>query len=158
MLVAALCFQGPPLNDSRLNRVMGARAVDHRLDAPVGAPQPWLSVTLMGLEDTAMFVSETRECTLRLTNLGLEPLRSLAIQRHRNSILVCGREGVGSEGLDPAWIRVSLPEGGIAVGASMDVPLCVQPVRDGKQYLTMTLKYSAEEVRNVRAEMDRTTT
>ena len=150
--------QGPPLNDSRANRAMSARAIDRRLELKIVPSQPWVGARLSGLESAVtgadpLLVSEIRRCTLHVTNHGLVPLRSLLIKPHSSSMWVClgGDDGtpLGNShgslvGLDGSLMRVPLPDVGLAAGSTVDMPLYIRPGRDGVQQLALYFQYGRE--------------
>ena len=96
-------LKGPPLNDTRANKVSGARAVDRRLHATVRPRREWAGAQIIGLtppapvgaasaratwgappgslaaaavppEPPAVLEGEMRPCELELANLGGAPL------------------------------------------------------------------------------------
>lgn len=106
-------LQGLPLNDTRQNRALSARAPDRRLESVVGPSIAWLGVNMEGLEglldstlagllvvsmcccvpgailgDDPLLVGELRQCSLTITNHGDTPLTGLLIKPQNSAVWV----------------------------------------------------------------------
>ena len=123
-----------------------------QLHSAVEETTPFLSLEILGDGDS-LLQGQVASWTLRVTNLGLAPCRDALLKTNLPWLRLTGTAASassfsgapppGAVGTGGTLLRLPLPPGGLAPGATADVPVAVRPTGGpGPRTLRLLLRYA----------------